>query len=295
MDTPINSQSTDANKTVVRRYLEGVPYVLDELADPDLTIIAPGMTTMRGLKNVKRFSAPYFAALSERRFTAEEMIVEENNVAVRWTIRLTTKFPVPLLDGSLMPPGRTVTESGLTICPIRDGKVLEEFTYMDWLGIFKQGHEARRQLFAWTGRIGDLYKTYHIFFLNTIVAFLFGLGLLLFPDGLLSLFGVAASPAYPARALLSGLLGAALIGIGATAWLLRKGDSRQTLPIMRGILSFDLIALIVSAGAILGGIVNALGWIVLALFLFFAVARVYFGFLQPQVPLVEGYGPSQSQ
>lgn len=293
MDTQVTSQSIEANKAIVRRYLEGVPHVLDEVGDPDLTIIAPGMTTMRGLKNVKIFSAPYFAALSQRRFTAEEMIAEGNNVTIRWTIRLTTKFPVPLPDGTLMPPGRTVTETGLTICRIRDGKVLEEITYMDWLDIFKQGREARHQLIAWTGKIGDWFKTYHVFVLDTIIAFFFGFGLLLFPDWLLSLFGVVASPEYPARTLLSGLLGAALIGIGATEWLLRKSDIQQIIPIMRGILAFDLLALIVSAWAILSGTVNALGWIVFGLFVFFAIARALFGFLQTQEPTIKAYGSAQ--
>ncbi len=95
MDIQVTPKSIEANKAIVRRYLEDVPDVLDELADPDLTIIAPGMMNMRGLKNVKKFSAPYFAALSERRFTAEEMIAEGDKVTVRWTIRLTTKVPVP--------------------------------------------------------------------------------------------------------------------------------------------------------------------------------------------------------
>ena len=122
MDIQVTSKSIEANKAIVRRYLEDVPGVLDELADPDLTIIAPGMTTMRGLKNVKMFSAPYFAALSERRFTAEEMIGEADKVTVRWTIRLTTKVPVPLPDGTLTPAGRTVTETGISICRIREGK-----------------------------------------------------------------------------------------------------------------------------------------------------------------------------
>ena len=295
MDTQITSHSIETNKAIVRRYLEGVPYVLDEVGDPDLTIIAPGMSTMRGLKNVKKFSAPYFAALSERRFTTEEMIAEGNNVTVRWNIRLTTKFPVPLPDGTLMPPGRTVTETGLTICRIRNGKILEEITYMDWLGIFKQGRQARRQLFAWTSTIGDFFRTYHIFSLDTIAALLFGFGLLLFPDRLLAFLGVAASPEYPARTVLSGLLGAALVGIGATEWLSRKGDVHQTLPIMRGILAFDLIALIVSISAILSGTLNALGWIVSGLLLFFAIARIYFGFLQTQEPTIKTYGSAEPQ
>ena len=289
----------ETNKAAVRRYLEDVPVVLDELADPELTVIAPGMITMRGLKNVKRFSAPYFRALSERRLTVEEMIAEGDTVVVRWNIRLTTRFPVPLPDGTIMPPGRTVIETGISICHLRDGKVLEERTYMDWLGVLKQGREARRKLLAGVDRIGGLLrlgdKTYHVFFLDTIVAFLFGFGLLLFPDRLLSLFGVAASAEYPARTLLSGILGAALIGIGTTEWLLRKGGAHQTIPIMRGIFAFDLIALIVSIWAVMNGTVNALGWVVFALFTFFAVARAYFGFLQPQVPPVEPNEPLKTE
>lgn len=156
MDIQVTPKSIEANKAIVRRYLEDVPDVLDELADPDLTIIAPGMTNMRGLKNVKMFSAPYFAALSERRFTAEEMIAEGDKVTVRWTIRLTTKVPVPLPDGTLMPAGRIVTETGISICQLREGKILEELTYMDWLGILKQGREARRKL--WWRRLFRVEK-----------------------------------------------------------------------------------------------------------------------------------------
>lgn len=156
MDIQVTSKSIEANKAIVRRYLEDVPGVLDELADPDLTIIAPGMTTMRGLKNVKMFSAPYFAALSERRFTAEEMIGEADKVTVRWTIRLTTKVPVPLPDGTLMPAGITVNETGISICRPREGKILEELTYMDWLGILKQGREARGKL--WWRRLFKVAK-----------------------------------------------------------------------------------------------------------------------------------------
>ena len=155
MDIQVTSKSIEANKAIVRRYLEEVPGVLDELADPDLTIIAPGMTTMRGLKNVKMFSAPYFAALSERRFTAEEMIGEADKVTVRWTIRLTTKVPVPP-DGTLMPADRTVTETGISNCRLREGKILEELTHMDWLGILKQGREARRKL--WWRRLFRVEK-----------------------------------------------------------------------------------------------------------------------------------------
>jgi hypothetical protein len=85
--------SIEANKDAVRRYLEDLylPGVLDEIADPDLTVITSGWSIMQGLENVKKLSAFFFAALSERRLTVEEMIGEGDTVAVSNTVRSTTR------------------------------------------------------------------------------------------------------------------------------------------------------------------------------------------------------------
>lgn len=89
------NEKIEVNKAVVHRYLENAPDILDEIADPELMAITPGlMPTMRRLENVKKLSAVYFRGLSERRLTVEEMIGEGNNVTARWTISLTAKTPL---------------------------------------------------------------------------------------------------------------------------------------------------------------------------------------------------------
>lgn len=112
---------------------------------------------------------------------------------------------------------------------------------------------------------------------DTVVAGLFGFALMAFPSELLSFLDIA-NPADPALIVLARLLGASLIGIGATEWFARNVSESGMLPILRGILWFDVLAVIVSVFATLSGTVNAFGWLVAGLFLFFGVARVLLGF-----------------
>lgn len=59
--------------------------------------------------------------------------------------------------------------------------------------------------------------TKHIFVLETLVAGLFGIGLIALPNDALGVFGIA-DPGDVAQSLLARFLGGALIGIGATEW-----------------------------------------------------------------------------
>jgi hypothetical protein len=132
---------------------------------------------------------------------------------------------------------------------------------------------------------GRIMKIRHIFTADTVVAILFGAGLLVTPGGLLLLLGIPPTPTEGGLALFERLLGAALVGIGATEWLSRKASDLATMPIVRGMLAFDVIALVVCVQAVASGTVNALAWLVVALFLFFAMARTYFGFVSAEAGL----------
>jgi hypothetical protein len=128
--------SIEANKAAIRREVEDwhLPGVLDEIADPDLTFIAPGWPTTHGLENVKKLSAFFFAGLSERRLTVEEMIGEGDTVAVSYTVRSTNRGSLPSPDGTVViPAGKTVTSTGMSIIQLRGGRVLSERTQLDWL------------------------------------------------------------------------------------------------------------------------------------------------------------------
>ena len=129
--------------------------------------------------------------------------------------------------------------------------------------------------------------TKHIFVLDTGVAGLFGIGLILFPNELLALFDIA-DPGDAPQTLLARLLGGALVGIGVTEWLARNVIRAAALPIVRGILCFDRLAVMVSLQATLVGTANRLGWLVVGLFLFFAVARIAAGYPRAASPAAAG-------
>lgn len=119
-----------------------------------------------------------------------------------------------------------------------------------------------------------------IFLFDTVIAGLFGFALILIPAELCSFLEMGAV-ADRGSIVLARLLGASLIGIGATEWLARNVSLNGTLPILRGILWFDILALVVSLNATLSHTVNSMGWVVVSLFLFFGLARVFLGF-RPQ-------------
>lgn len=124
-------------------------------------------------------------------------------------------------------------------------------------------------------------RTKHILFIDAILAISAGIGLLLIPEQFLTFFGCTAF-INNGLLVLTRLFGAGLIGIGKTEWLMRNMDEKQNIAIMRGMLALDILAIIICLQAILSGTVNSLAWIVVIIFLFFAITRTYFGFIKFQ-------------
>lgn len=111
-----------------------------------------------------------------------------------------------------------------------------------------------------------------IFLCDTIVAGFFGFCLIAFPGELLSVLAMAPEPG---SIVLARLLGGSLLGIGATEWLSRNASESDSLPIIRGLLWFDIVAVVVSMNATLSRTANSLGWLIAGFFFLFAVARVF--------------------
>ncbi len=98
--------------------------------------------------------------------------------------------------------------------------------------------------------------------------------MLLLPGQVLNLAGVADSPG---AGLYARLYGASVVGIMVLTWVARKtGDSPARQAIVLNLFIYDAIAFIVMLVFILTGMVNLVGWIPAALYLFFAVGFGYF-------------------
>ena len=126
------------NKEIVRRLWvepwEGKMGVIDELVAPDYVGHDPSQPELHGPDGVKGFVTTYLSAFPDGRITIDEQLAEGELVASRWTGRGTHQ-------GDLMgipPTGKQVTVSGITISHVKNGKVVEEWTNWDTLGMLQQ-------------------------------------------------------------------------------------------------------------------------------------------------------------
>jgi hypothetical protein len=121
-------------------------------------------------------------------------------------------------------------------------------------------------------------KIRNLFVLNAVLAFGFGVGFVLIPGTMLDLYGMAQSPS----ANLAGqLFGVELIAVGLLCWLVRDV---QDVGALRGItlalLIADVVGLIVVLIGTLSGVMGAMGWSGVAIYLVLAAGYAYFRFVK---------------
>ena len=118
--------------------------------------------------------------------------------------------------------------------------------------------------------------------INAIVAVVFGIAFVLVPAQSVSFYGVAADE--PLK-LTAQLFGAALIGFALLTWFARnatESDARKA--IVLALFISDGIGFVVSLIAQLGGVLNALGWLNVGIYLLLALGFAYFQFMSPTSP-----------
>ncbi len=138
--------SVEENKAVVRRYFEGDhdgrdnTEIWDELCSPDMTLIAAVFPQpVHGLQMLKQITRGMHDAMEGFGISIEDMVGEGDRVAARWTMAGTQTAPLPLPDGSSLPPtGRSFRVSGMSICTLEGGRLTEERTEADWMGFLQQ-------------------------------------------------------------------------------------------------------------------------------------------------------------
>ena len=123
-------------------------------------------------------------------------------------------------------------------------------------------------------------KLKYLFTFNAIATIVFGVGSVLMPQTLMSLFG---STLNPAGALMMQYGGVWLIGLGLLAWFARNTDDSQARNaiILASLICYG-IAFIVALIAQLGAVLNAFGWGTVILNLVLALGYGYFQFVKPE-------------
>ena len=111
---------------------------------------------------------------------------------------------------------------------------------------------------------------------NAVISGLFGLGFLAMPAQVLSYYGTTSNADldYMAR-----LFGAAFIAFAVLSWMAKgAGDSSARRAIVTAFVVGDFVGFIVALMAQLNGLVNALGWSTVAIYLILALGFGYFAF-----------------
>ncbi|HEV2712857.1 MAG TPA: ester cyclase [Gaiellaceae bacterium] len=126
------------NKQIVRRALEE-PWrdlsVLDELIDDSYVGYDPSAPEpIRGVQGVKDFVNQYVSAFENAQITVVDQIAEGDYVATRWEGK--GRHTGELLG--IAPTNREATVSGQTLSRLANGKIVEEWTNWDTLGMLQQ-------------------------------------------------------------------------------------------------------------------------------------------------------------
>lgn len=126
------------NKEIVRRALEDSwqdPGVFDELISSDYVGYDPALPEpIRGPQGAKDNFKQYSDAFEGAHITVKDQIAEGDAVATRWEGR-------GRHTGELMgipPTGKEIVVEGLNLTRLRDGKIVEEWSNWDTLGMLQQ-------------------------------------------------------------------------------------------------------------------------------------------------------------
>jgi hypothetical protein len=113
---------------------------------------------------------------------------------------------------------------------------------------------------------------------KAVISLAFGITFALVPAAVMPLYGATLDPS---GTLMTRFLGACLIGIGLICWLDRSADPQALRGITLALCVGDTVGFIAALLGQLSGVMNALGWVNVAIWLFLAVGLGYFRFLKP--------------
>lgn len=128
----------DANKAIIDRLSElwntGNLAIADEIFDADFVNHDPNNPEVTNLESYKGYVPVVRIGFPDFHVTTEDLIAEEEKVAVRWTIIATHQGELMGMPAT----GIQVVWTGMMMVHLADGKVVEMWWAHDTLGMFQQ-------------------------------------------------------------------------------------------------------------------------------------------------------------
>lgn len=108
--------------------------IIDELHATDYIFHGGSGEEMRSRKDYKQFMSEFYSAFPDVHFTLDEIVVEGDKVATRWTMTGTHKGKI----GGIPPTNKKITIWGISIERVVGGKFVETWERYDTLGFMQQ-------------------------------------------------------------------------------------------------------------------------------------------------------------
>jgi len=123
-------------------------------------------------------------------------------------------------------------------------------------------------------------KLCNLMAIKAVVVVVFGIGFILIPTIIMSFYGLTLNPG---GAIMTQLFGASFILLGILLWFAKNAPRSEVAlrAIVIAVTIGDAIGFIVALLAQLSGMMNALGWVTVALYLLLALGFGYFQFVKP--------------
>ena len=131
--------STEANKALANRVWEEVWHLgnlnlIDEWFTQDFVRHDPGGRVLRGTDQNRQFIGSLRLSFPDVRYTVDDQIAEGDKVVVRYHFQGTN---LGTFQG-IPPTGKQITYTGILIYRFADGKIAEQWTEFDLLGLLRQ-------------------------------------------------------------------------------------------------------------------------------------------------------------
>ena len=134
----------DANKELLDRYVElynagDLDACMDLYADNAVQRMHDGV--FEGLDAIRDRLARDLDAFADARYVVESFVDEGDRFADEWTFTGTNTGPFRLSDGKVVPPtGRRVEIRGMELVEVRDGRIVIDNLYYDFMAaVFQLG------------------------------------------------------------------------------------------------------------------------------------------------------------
>ena len=133
--------SAEKNKAVVRREFEemfnegGNLDAAEGIYSPEYVGHEPAFGDSHGVEGAKQFAADFRQAFPDLHTTIQEMVAEGEKVVTHFSTRGTHQGEIEDLGP---PTGNQFDVGGITIEQFSDGKIVEDWTNFDALGLLQQ-------------------------------------------------------------------------------------------------------------------------------------------------------------